>query len=143
MIADPGLDDGERALDRGDGRRAAHRRGGGKTQILDTEIGDEVLGDRAVTVGNEAVDVRRLQAGVTDRVQRGFELKRKRGAVGPAEIFRFSNAGDGACFPQRHEAVSFPWTASCYAIDGRWQTYSAAMAASLPGYACSSSSASS
>jgi hypothetical protein len=92
------VDDRQRALDRGNGRGAPHWRGGGKPQVLDAEIGDEVLGDGAVAIGDDTVDVRRLQAGVTDRIQRGFKLERQRGAIRAAQISGFANAGDGACF---------------------------------------------
>ena len=101
VLADAGLDDGEGALDGGDRGGAAHRGGGGKPQVLDAEIGDEVFGDGAVAVGDQAVDVGWLQAGVADGVQRGFKLEGQRGAVGAAQVFGFTDAGDGACFVQR------------------------------------------
>jgi hypothetical protein len=102
MVADAGIDDRQRALDRGDGRGAAHRRGGREAQVLDAEIGDEVLGDRAVAVGDHAVDVAGLQAGILDGVQRRLQLQGQRAPVGAAHVACFADAGDGARLAQGH-----------------------------------------
>ena len=73
-----------------DGRNAtgpAHRRGGRKGHVLQAEIGDEVLGDgRARGIGQEAVDILRLQARILYRAQRRLQLQRQRAPVRAAPV---------------------------------------------------------
>ena len=102
----PALDDGERALDRRDRRGAAHRRGGGKAQVLDAEIGDEVLGHRAVAVGDQTVDVGRLQAGIAMAFSEASSCSDSARAVGAAHVLGFADAGDGASLAQGHDGCS-------------------------------------
>ena len=117
MIRDTGGNGHRRALQRRDSTCATHRHMRRVTQIAQTEIRDEIFGQRvAKTVRDRAVDVFGILAGIGDCSQCCFEGQPQRALVGFARVARLADAGNRAAIAQSgHERPATGSSAPCTA----------------------------
>ena len=95
MVCGTGGHGHRRALQGGDEARAAHRGLRGVAQIFEPEIRNEVFrDDAAVAIRDDTVDRFRIESGVVNRVQRGFECQCELALVALARVDRFADPRD-------------------------------------------------
>ena len=95
VLAHARRDDRRRTLQRGHRARAAHGRLGREADIGQAEAGHHLFGHGPQRIGDDAVDLVRLQARIADGLDRGFQHQTDGTLVGAAGIGGLADAGDG------------------------------------------------